>query len=186
MVEYQVESLRFVGRRTDGKLEYLRSLCHYIEWQDMAEVQRSWFKEWLADCGKERVRLAATGFALASGDFLPLPCSCTRDRRQGGQSRQCLVPDRPTRQRRRRRVRPILYPQAEPVSTDAGHKSKRVTSPKRGRRTGKLDCRRNALMVHRLSAAKASASRQSHRQGEWRASTHCCVAVDGVPRSLLI
>ena len=67
MVEYQVESLRFVGRRTDCKLEYLRSLCHYIEWQDMAEVQRSWFKEWLA----------ATGFALASGDFLPLPCSCT-------------------------------------------------------------------------------------------------------------
>ena len=44
MVEYQVESLRFVGRRTDCKLEYLRSLCHYIEWQDMAEVQRSWFK----------------------------------------------------------------------------------------------------------------------------------------------
>ena len=77
MVEYQVESLRFVGRRTDGKLEYLRSLCHYIEWQDLAEVQRSWFKEWLADSGKEMVRLAATGFALASGDFLPLPCSCT-------------------------------------------------------------------------------------------------------------
>jgi len=77
MVEYQVESLRFVARRTDCKLEYLRSLCHYIEWQDMAEVQRSWFKEWLADYGKERVRLAATGFALASGDFLPLPCSCT-------------------------------------------------------------------------------------------------------------
>ena len=76
MVEYQVESLRFVGRRTDCKLEYLRSLCHYIEWQDMAEVQRSWFKEWLADSGKEMVRLAATGFALAS-DFLPLPCSCT-------------------------------------------------------------------------------------------------------------
>jgi len=68
MVEYQVESLRFVGRRTDCKLEYLRSLCHYIEWQDMAEVQRSWFKEWLADSGKEMVRLAATGFALAS-DF---------------------------------------------------------------------------------------------------------------------
>ena len=68
MVEYQVESLRFVGRRTDCQLEYLRSLCHYIEWQDMAEVQRSWFKEWLADSGKEMVRLAATGFALAS-DF---------------------------------------------------------------------------------------------------------------------
>jgi hypothetical protein len=48
MVEYQVESLRFVARRTDCKLEYLRNLCHYIEWQDMAEVQRSWFKRRLS------------------------------------------------------------------------------------------------------------------------------------------
>ena len=136
MVEYQVESLRFVGRRTAGKLEYLRSLCHYIEWQDMAEVQRSWFKEWLA----------ATGFALAS-DFLPLPCSCTARHTEGGQSRQCLIPDRPSWQGRlgslaRRRVRPIVFHRQNrsPLT--------RVTSPNRDRRTGKLARRRNALMVH--------------------------------------
>ena len=128
MVEYQVESLRFVGRRTDCKLEYLRSLCHYIEWQDMAEVQRSWFKEWLADSGKEMVRLAATGFALASGDFnFPCHAHVAPDTRQGGQSRQCLIPDRPSWQGRlgslaRRRVRPILFHRQ---NRDASHKSKK-------------------------------------------------------------
>jgi len=114
----------------------------------MAEVQRSWFKEWLADSGKEMVRLAATGFALASGDFnFPCHAHVAPDTRQGGQSRQCLIPDRPSWQGglgslARRRVRPIVFHRQNrsPLT--------RVTSPNRDRRTGKLARRRNALMVH--------------------------------------
>jgi len=59
MIEYQVESLRFLARRTYCNLEFLRHLRHCAGWQDMAQVQRSWFKECVADYGEEVARLAA-------------------------------------------------------------------------------------------------------------------------------
>ena len=39
MIEYQVESLRFLARRTYCNLEFLRHLRHCAGWQDMAQVQ---------------------------------------------------------------------------------------------------------------------------------------------------
>jgi hypothetical protein len=62
MMEYQVESLRFLARRTYCNLEFLRHLRHCAGWQDMAQVQQSWFKECVADYGEEVARLAGTGF----------------------------------------------------------------------------------------------------------------------------
>ena len=72
MVEYQVESLRFIARRTYCNLEFLRHLRHCAGWAEMAQVQQSWFKECLASYGEEVGRLAATGFQLARSDFTPL------------------------------------------------------------------------------------------------------------------
>ena len=72
VVEYQVESLRYIARRTYCNLEFLRHLRHCAGWQEVAQVQQSWFKGWLADYGEEVGRLAATGFQLAWSDFTPL------------------------------------------------------------------------------------------------------------------
>ena len=72
MFEYQVESLRFLARRTYCNLEFLRHLRHCAGWQDMAQVQQSWFKECVGDYGEELARLAGTGFQLARSDFAPL------------------------------------------------------------------------------------------------------------------
>jgi hypothetical protein len=72
VIEYQVESLRFLARRTYCNLELMRHLRHCAGWQDMAQVQQSWFKECLADYGEELARIAGTGFQLARSDFAPL------------------------------------------------------------------------------------------------------------------
>ena len=72
MIEYQVESLRFLARRTYCNLEFLRHLRHCAGWQDMAQVQQSWFKECVGDYGEELARVAGTGFQLARSDFAPL------------------------------------------------------------------------------------------------------------------
>jgi hypothetical protein len=72
MVAYQVESLRFIARRTYCNLELMRHLRHCSNWQEMAKVQQSWFKDCAADYGEEVSRLAATGFQLAQSDFAPL------------------------------------------------------------------------------------------------------------------
>src|SRR5512145_787930 len=68
MVAYQVESLRFLARRTYCNLELMRHLRHCSDWQEMAKVQQSWFKDCAADYGEELGRLAATGFQLAQSD----------------------------------------------------------------------------------------------------------------------
>ena len=72
MVAYQVESLRFIARRTYCDLEFMRHLRHCGDWQEIAEVQQSWFKDCAADSGEELSRLASTGFQLAQSDFAPL------------------------------------------------------------------------------------------------------------------
>lgn len=72
MVAYQAELLRFIARRTYCNLEFMRHLRHCGNWQDIAEVQQSWFKDCAADCGEELSRLASTGFQLAQSDFAPL------------------------------------------------------------------------------------------------------------------
>jgi hypothetical protein len=86
MIEYQVESLRFLARRTYCNLEFLRHLRHCAGWQDLAQVQQSWFKECVADYGEELARLAGTGFQLARSDFAPLQGLMYR-RAQGGKGR---------------------------------------------------------------------------------------------------
>jgi hypothetical protein len=48
MVEYQVESLRFIARRTYCNLEFMRHLRHCAGWQEIAQVQQSWFKDFSA------------------------------------------------------------------------------------------------------------------------------------------
>ena len=72
VIEYQVESLRFLARRTYCNLELMRHLRHCAGWQDLAKVQQAWFKECLADYGEEVARIAGTGFQLARSDFAPL------------------------------------------------------------------------------------------------------------------
>lgn len=62
MVEGQVESLRFIARRTYSNLEFLRHLRHCAGWPEVAQVQQSWFKECVADYGEELGRLVGTGF----------------------------------------------------------------------------------------------------------------------------
>jgi hypothetical protein len=72
IVAYQVESLRFIARRTYCNLEFMRHLRHCSNWQEIAQMQQSWFKDCAADCGEELSRLASTGFQLAQSDFAPL------------------------------------------------------------------------------------------------------------------
>lgn len=83
MVAYQVESLRFMARRTYCNLELMRHLRHCSDWQEMAKVQQSWFKDCAADYGEEVGRLAATGFQLAQSDFAPLQWLMYRKPRGG-------------------------------------------------------------------------------------------------------
>ena len=72
MVAYQVESLRFIARRTYCNLEFMRHLRHCSKWEEIAQVQQCWFKDCAADYGEELSRLASTGFQLAQSDFAPL------------------------------------------------------------------------------------------------------------------
>jgi hypothetical protein len=72
MVEYQVESLRFIARRTYCNLEFMRHLRRCAGWQDIAQIQQAWVKDCVADYGEELGRLAGTGFQLARSDFTPL------------------------------------------------------------------------------------------------------------------
>ena len=72
MVEYQVETLRFLARRSHCNLEFMRHLRHCAGPQDIARLQQSWFKECVADYGEEAGRLFATGFQLSTSDFVPL------------------------------------------------------------------------------------------------------------------
>jgi hypothetical protein len=83
MIEYQVESLRFLARRTYCNLEFLRHMRHCAGWHDMAQVQQSWFKACVADYGEEVARLAGTGFQLARSDFAPLQSLVYRQARGG-------------------------------------------------------------------------------------------------------
>jgi len=83
MIKYQVESLRFLARRTYCNLEFLRHLRHCADWQNMAHVQQSWFRECAADYGEELARLAGTGFQLARSDFAPLQSLMYRQARGG-------------------------------------------------------------------------------------------------------
>jgi hypothetical protein len=83
MVAYQVESLRFIARRTYCNLEFMRHLRHCSNWQEIAQMQQSWFKDCAADCGEELSRLASTGFQLAESDFAPLQRLMYRQTRGG-------------------------------------------------------------------------------------------------------
>ena len=72
MVAYQVESLRFIARRTYCNLKFMQHLRHCSNWEEIAQVQQCWFKDCAADYGEELSRLASTGFQLAQSDFAPL------------------------------------------------------------------------------------------------------------------
>ena len=87
MVAYQVESLRFIARRTCCNLEFMRHLRRCRDWQEIAQAQQCWFKDCAADYGEELSRLASTGFQLAQSDFAPLQrlmYSQTRGGKGGG------------------------------------------------------------------------------------------------------
>ena len=88
MVAYQVESLRFIARRTYCNLEFMRHLRHCRDWQEIAQVQQCWFKDCAADYGEELSRLASTGFQLAQSDFAPLQrLMCRQSGAKGGGGR---------------------------------------------------------------------------------------------------
>jgi hypothetical protein len=83
LIEYQIESLRFIARRTYCNLEFMRHLRHCGNWQEIAKVQQSWFKGCVADYGEEAGRLAATGFQLTQSDFASLQWLMYRQPRGG-------------------------------------------------------------------------------------------------------
>lgn len=83
MVEYQVETLRFLARRTHCNLEFMRHLRHCAGPQDVAKLQQSWFKECVADYGEEAGRLFATGYQLSTSDIAPLQWLMYRPGRSG-------------------------------------------------------------------------------------------------------
>lgn len=91
MVEYQVETLRFVARRAACNLEFMRHMRHCAGVQEIAQLQQSWFKECVADYGEETGRLFGTTFQLSTSDFVPLQWlmyrSGSRDRRGSGAAR---------------------------------------------------------------------------------------------------
>jgi hypothetical protein len=72
MVEYQVETLHFLAMRTHCNLEFMRHLRHCTGPQDLAQLQRSWLEECVADYGEEAGRLVASGFQLSTSDVGPL------------------------------------------------------------------------------------------------------------------
>src|SRR5262245_4236638 len=72
LVEYQVEGLRFMARRTHANLEFIRHLPQCEGWQDLGALQHAWLKELLADYGEEVGRLAGTSFQLAMSGFVPM------------------------------------------------------------------------------------------------------------------
>jgi hypothetical protein len=72
IVEYQVESLRFLARRTHANLEYMRCLRQCKEWQDVADLQQTWLKECIADYGEEVGRFTGTSLQLATSDLMPM------------------------------------------------------------------------------------------------------------------
>ena len=45
MVVYQVESLRFIARRTYCNLEFMRHLRRCTDWQEIAEYVTAWIKQ---------------------------------------------------------------------------------------------------------------------------------------------
>jgi len=72
MTEYQIETLRFVARRTCCDLEFIRHLRHCTGMQDVMQLQQSWFKQCTGDYGEELGRLFGTAFQLSTSDFAPL------------------------------------------------------------------------------------------------------------------
>jgi hypothetical protein len=72
MTEYQIETLRFVARRTCCDLEFIRHLRHCTGMQDVVQLQQSWFKQCTGDYGEELGRLFGTAFQLSTSDFAPL------------------------------------------------------------------------------------------------------------------
>jgi len=83
MVEYQVETLRFLARRAHCNLEFMRHLRHCAGPQDVAKLQQSWLKECAADYGEETGRLFATGYQLSTSDIAPLQWLMYRPGRGG-------------------------------------------------------------------------------------------------------
>ena len=83
MVEYQVESLRFIARRTYCNLEFMRHLRHCAGWQEIAQVQQSWFKECVADYGEELGRLAVPASSSPETQLAPRQAGDGSRRRAG-------------------------------------------------------------------------------------------------------
>lgn len=72
LVEYQVEGLRFLARRTHANLEFMRHLPRCQGWQELTELQQAWFGDLVADYGEEIGRFAGTSLQLAMSDLTPL------------------------------------------------------------------------------------------------------------------
>ncbi len=72
LVEYQMEGLRFVARRTQANLEFMRHLPHCKGWEEVAKLQQGWVKDCVADYGEEVGRFAGTGLQLMMSDLVPL------------------------------------------------------------------------------------------------------------------
>ncbi|MGC2409606.1 MAG: hypothetical protein WA441_06350 [Methyloceanibacter sp.] len=93
LIEHQVETLRFVARRTYSNLELMRHLRHCTGWQEIAELQQSWLRECVADYGEEWGRMVGTSFEIARSDFTPLQWLMYRSapRKKGGNAPRGLI-----------------------------------------------------------------------------------------------
>jgi hypothetical protein len=72
LVEYQVEAMRFLARRTHANLEFMRRLPHCKGWEEVAELQQTWLKDFVGDYGEEAGRFVGTSLQLATSDFVPM------------------------------------------------------------------------------------------------------------------
>lgn len=68
---YQVEGTRFVTKRLQANLEFLRSLGHCGDWQDMAHCHRAWLDDLTKDYSEEVGRLGGTTAALTMTTLAP-------------------------------------------------------------------------------------------------------------------
>lgn len=69
LLEYQIESLRFVAKRSHRDLEFMRHLRHCAGLEGIMQLQRNWMSGCIADYAEEFGRMIGTGIGLASSGF---------------------------------------------------------------------------------------------------------------------
>jgi hypothetical protein len=84
LIECQAESLYFIARRLYCDLDVMRRLQDCAGWQEIAELQQSWFGDCVADYGKEWGRMIGASFGVNANT--QLQCFTSRPASRGRRS----------------------------------------------------------------------------------------------------